>query len=162
MALLDSFGVVTADTPARVADARELLKEYAASIAGKACLTGFDFELAGLPGAYGPPSGAMLLAYDGDEAIGCVCLRDLGEGVCEMKRLYVRPAYRSTGAGRALVDAIIESARGLLYRVMRLDTLPSMKRAIELYRQLGFVRIEPYGPGAAADALFFELNMARS
>ena len=157
---LESFSIVTADTPARISTARELLKEYGESIAGTACLTDFDEELAGLPGVYGPPGGALLLGYHGDEAIGCVCMRDLGDGVCEMKRLYVSPAHRTAGAGKALVEALVQSAREHHYRSMRLDTLPSMTRAIQLYRQLGFVGIEPYGPGAAANALFFERSLA--
>lgn len=153
----DSLGLVNADTPARIADARELLQEYAASIAGTVCLTHLDEELADLPGAYGPPRGRLLLAYEAGTPIGCVCLRDLGLWTCEMKRLYVRPAHRATGAGRALVESVIDVAAGIGYRRMRLDTLPFMARAIDLYRSLGFVRIDPYGPGAAKGALFFEL-----
>jgi len=159
MPSLDSLVVVHADSPARIADARALLQEYAASIADTACVEGFEKEIADLPGAYGPPSGAILLAYAGASAAGCVCMRELSEGACEMKRLYVRAPHRSTGAGRALVAAIIETARGMRYRLMRLDTLPFMTRAIDLYRRFGFVAIDPYGPGAGEGAMFFELTL---
>jgi putative acetyltransferase len=155
-----SFDIVVADTPERVAHARELFQEYAAAIATEVCFKSFDEELASLPGAYGPPRGLLLLTYAGDEPIGCVALRDLGQSSAEMKRVYVRPSSRAAGAGRALVEAIMASAASLNYRRIRLDTLPSMTRAITLYEELGFVRVDPYGPGAAAGALFFELALA--
>ncbi len=155
-----SFDIVVADTPVRVAHARVLFQEYAAAIAAEVCFRSFEEELASLPGAYGPPRGLLLLTYAGDEPIGCVALRDLGQRSAEMKRLYVRPSRRAAGAGRALVEAIIASAASLNYRRIRLDTLPSMTRAIALYQELGFVRVDPYGPGAAAGALFFEVALS--
>jgi putative acetyltransferase len=123
---------------------RELLLEYAASLGFGTCFDGFDAELESLPGAYGPPLGAMLLARTGERPIGEVGLRPRGEEVCEMKRLYVRPDGRGMGVGRALALAIVAEARRLGYRRMVLDTLEAMTPAIGLYRSLGFAETEPY------------------
>jgi GNAT superfamily N-acetyltransferase len=158
----DSLDIVQADTATRLADACALLLEHATSIADTAYLGDFNAELAGLPGAYAPPGGALLLAYRGSQAIGCVCLHDLGSGICEMKRLYVRPAHRSAGAGRALVEAVIERAKSLHYLTLRLDTMPFMESAIGLYRQLGFAPIEAYNEGGGQGAMWFELALRES
>jgi putative acetyltransferase len=101
----------------------------------------------------------ILVARDGDEIVGCVALRRLGDGVCEMKRLYVRPAARGSGAGRALAAAIVEEARRLGYRAMRLDTLPTMDAARELYLSLGFRAVDRYNDNPIDGVLFFELAL---
>jgi GNAT superfamily N-acetyltransferase len=127
-------------------DVATLFRAYAAELPIDLGLQGFAAELAGLPGDYAPPLGALLIAHGGDgAAAGCVGLRPLGGGAGEMKRLYVRPEARHTGLGRALAVAVIEAARGRGYREMKLDTLAQLERAMALYNSLGFTLIEPYG-----------------
>jgi ribosomal protein S18 acetylase RimI-like enzyme len=127
-------------------DVAALFRAYAAELPIDLALQGFDAELAKLPGDYAPRAGALLIARDKDgAAIGCVGLRPLGDQACEMKRLYVHPAARQTGLGRALALAVIETARQRGYREMKLDTLAQLERAIALYRSLGFMPTAPYG-----------------
>jgi GNAT superfamily N-acetyltransferase len=122
----------------------------------------FEEELAGLPGTYAPPAGSLLLAYHDGRPAGCVALRDLGEGACEMKRMFVPPAFRGLGVGRALADRVLADARAAGYRSMRLDTSRRQAEAIRLYENSGFRRIMPYYPVTAElqDWLvFFELRL---
>lgn len=122
----------------------------------------FDEELAGLPGDYSAPFGALLLAEHDGMIVGCVALKPLDPPyVCEMKRLYVRPEARGLGAGRALVDAVIASARYAGYGVMRLDSMPSMREAQRLYRSYGFYEIPPYNANPVEGSLFFELRLSQ-
>jgi putative acetyltransferase len=131
-----------------LAHARRLLRsyaeEYAGSIAETLCFQGFEAEVAGLLGRYAPPSGCLLLAMRGDDAAGCVAMRDLGGGTCEMKRLYVTPESRGRGVGRLLVAEVLRRAERAGYRKMVLDTVPEMVEAIGLYRSFGFVDTAPY------------------
>ncbi|MGH2363845.1 MAG: GNAT family N-acetyltransferase [Chloroflexota bacterium] len=139
---------------------RELFREYAADIQVDLCFQGFKEELAALPGAYAPPRGALLLAFFGAEVAGCVALRPLDGRVCEMKRLYVRPAFRGLGVGRELASAIIAAARRAAYRAMRLDTLPQqMPAAMALYRGLGFLPIPPYNDNPLEGVQHLELTL---
>jgi putative acetyltransferase len=138
---------------------RRLFEEYAASLDTDLCFQGFAEELASLPGHYAPPRGRLLLALQNGQAAGCVALRPLEPGVCEMKRLYVRPPFQAHGIGRVLVDRIIQEARQSGYQRMRLDTLPSMTAARALYRRLGFQEIAPYRSNPVEGAVFLELQL---
>lgn len=138
---------------------RCLFEEYAATLGIDLCFQGFEEELATLPAGYASPDGRLLLAFQDEELAGCVALRRLEPGVCEMKRLYVRPAFRGLGVGRMLIDRIIGEAREAGYRSMRLDSLPSMAAAIGLYQRLGFREIEPYRDNPVEGAVFLELQL---
>jgi putative acetyltransferase len=145
-----------ADGPADVATARALFEEYQKSLGFSLCFQNFDAELAGLPGAYAPPEGRLILASSGGEPAGCIALRKIGEEICEMKRLWVRPAFRGTGLGRRLVETLMADARGIGYRRIRLDTLPSMAAAQALYFSLGFTDIPPYNDHPIEGTRFME------
>lgn len=137
---------------------RELFEEYVARLGINLCFQNYDKEVAELPGEYAPPNGRLLLAVVDGVIVGCVALRSLGNGVCEMKRLFVRPTYRGQRLGWELVESIVEEAREIGYERMRLDTLPGkMDQAIAMYRSLGFREIEPYYHNPVAGATFMEL-----
>jgi GNAT superfamily N-acetyltransferase len=146
-------------TTDQIALARELFQEYAAWLGVDLCFQGFDAELANLPGAYAFPRGRLLLAMKGEVAAGCVALRSLDETACEMKRLFVRPAFRGNGLGRRLAERVVEEARGIGYSIMRLDTLPRMDAAVRLYESLGFQRCAAYYNTPLRDTLFMQLPL---
>jgi ribosomal protein S18 acetylase RimI-like enzyme len=154
--------VVQAESSAQIAHARELFLEYAQSLGFSLCFQNFDQELAGLPGDYAPPEGRLLLAECEGELAGCVALHKLDGEICEMKRLYLRPQFRGKGLGRVLADKIINEARSIGYKRMRLDTVdPVMKDAVAMYRRLGFREIAPYRPNPVAGTLYMELDLGK-
>ena len=148
--------VRTADT---IELARALFVEYAASLGVPLCFQQFDRELAALPGDYAPPAGQLLLAECDSKIAGCVALRQLEPGICEMKRLYVRPEFRGKKIGAALARAIIAEARRIGYRAMRLDTLPAMKAARNLYDSLGFRPTSAYYHNPLEGVVYLELEL---
>ncbi len=156
---LAAFRIVTAAQPSEVEQVRALVLEYVDSLGVDLGFQDFAREMSGFPGEYTPPGGCLLLAARGEEPAGCVGLRPLEPGMCEMKRLYVRSRYRGQGMGQQLARAVIAEARALGYAAMRLDTLPSMQAAIGMYRELGFQPIAPYYWNPVEGALFFELRL---
>jgi putative acetyltransferase len=153
--------IVQAQSETEIAQVRELFGEYVAWLGINLCFQNYDKEVTDLPGDYAPPHGRLLLALDDDgEVAGCAALRSLGNGVCEMKRLFVRPAFRGQRLGWRLAEMVLDEARVLGYERIRLDTLPGkMDRAIAMYRVLGFKDIAPYYHNPVAGAAFMELNL---
>ena len=151
--------LLQADTPELIEIAGKLFREYAQAIATDLEYQGFAAELAALPGPYAPPSGALLIAYVGDQLAACAALRALDARIAEMKRLYVRSEYRNAGLGRRLVAAIIDAARRGGYAELRLDTLSSMASAQALYRRLGFIEIPPYSNRRLPGTRFYSLQL---
>ncbi len=156
--------VVVAATPEALDYTRSLFRryadEFAGSIAESLCFQGFEAELAGLPGRYGPPGGCLLLAMDGGLSAGCVALRGLDQATCEMKRLYVMPEYRGKQLGKLLVEQLVLRAARLGYGRMVLDTLPEMAEAIRLYRSLGFGETKRYWDNPIERTIYLEKLMA--
>jgi putative acetyltransferase len=145
---LPVLDLVTPHTPEALQATREIFREYAQGLGVDLCFQGFDEELATLPGEYAPPRGALLLALADGAVAGCVALRPLDSSdypnAAEMKRLYVREAYRGLGLGRQLAEAALDAARQAGYATVLLDTLDDMESARALYDDLGFEPIEPY------------------
>jgi ribosomal protein S18 acetylase RimI-like enzyme len=151
--------IVLADSDEYLEHIRELFKEYTDSLGFDLSFQNFDQEFAELPGKYASPDGKLLLAmYDGKIA-GCVALRKFDNDICEMKRLYVRPECRRKGIGKALSIAVINLAREIGYSAMRLDTVPRMKQAIELYYSIGFKDIAPYRYNPIPGTVYMELKL---
>jgi putative acetyltransferase len=147
-------------SPDQIQEARTLFREYETGLGISLCFQNFEQEVANLPGDYQPPDGRLLLCERDGSVAGCVALRKLEPGICEMKRLYIRPDFRGKGLGKSMVKTIIQEARELGYKNMRLDTLPGrMDYAISLYRSLGFREIAPYYENPAPETLYMELNL---
>ena len=158
--VLKILKLTQAESPAQIAQARELFLEYAHSLGFSLCFQNFDQELAELPGDYAPPEGRLLLVESEAQLAGCVALHKLDSRICEMKRLYLRPQFRGKGLGRVLAERIVAEARQIGYRRMRLDTVePVMKDAVAMYRKLGFKEIAPYCSNPITGALYMELDL---
>ena len=154
------YGIRVVDGNEAVRHASLLFKECCASSFGfDVSLQDFVRELAELPGQYAPPAGALLVAFCNGQPGGCVAMRRLGTGVCEMKRLYVRHAYRGKGVARRLAGTVVKIARESGYKAMRVNALPWMREAIASYRSLGFEPITPYRRNPIAGTQFLELNL---
>ncbi len=156
MALFDIAPALDGDA---IQACRELFVEYERGLGVSLCFQGFEQELAALPGDYAPPAGRLLLARSRGASAGCAALRALGAGDAEMKRLYVRPEFRALGVGRALAVRVIEEARRIGYRTLKLDTLPSMRAAQALYAQLGFVEAPRYNANPVEGVRFLALAL---
>jgi putative acetyltransferase len=155
-----SVEIVPAHGSAQVAIARQLFREYADAIGVDLEYQGFSAELAALPSPYAPPQGALLIAQAGAEAAGCVALRRLDANAGEMKRLYVRPAFRGLGIAERLIAGVVFAARSAHYDELRLDTLADMGSAQSLYRKLGFVEMPPYNEAHLPGTRFYALLLA--
>jgi ribosomal protein S18 acetylase RimI-like enzyme len=154
------MGISEATSPEDMVIARTLFREYAESIGIDLSFQGFQAELDGLPGKYAPPRGALFIASEDSLPLGCVAIRPLDAvGVAELKRLYVRPAGRGKGVGKALTRHAIDRARAIGYRAIRLDTLATMKDAQTLYRKLGFREIPAYTFNPLPGVTFMELEL---
>ena len=152
--------IADAETTNDIKAARELFREYEFAMDLDLCFQGFEEELADLPGKYAAPDGRLLLAYCDGRLAGCAALRKLGDGVCEMKRLYVRDEFRGRGVGLSLIQRVIADARSIGYAKLRLDTAPDkMGKAVEIYRSHGFAEIPPYYHNPNDGVLYMELNL---
>lgn len=152
--------IVPATSAQDLEDVRVLFGEYSELVSEALCFQNFDQELEALPGQYALPGGALWIARDADKAAGCVAMRRLDADSGEMKRMYVREAYRGGGLGRHLALEVIEAARRLGYARVVLDTLPKLAPAIALYRDLGFRETGPYLASPTPGALCFELRLS--
>jgi putative acetyltransferase len=154
------FEVIPVQSAASLETVRTLFREYAASLNFNLCFQGFDDELRSLPGPYALPEGRLLLAFDDDRPAGCIALKRLAVGICEMKRLYVRPQFRGRGLGRTLAEMLVSEARTAGYELMRLDTIADvLPEAMALYRSMGFYEILPYYDNPIPGAAFLQLEL---
>ena len=151
--------IIRPAAPADLPEIRRMFREYADWVAVDLSFQNFEDELSGLPGNYAPPGGCLLIAEMDGRAAGCVALRAFDGAVCEMKRLFVRDGFRGSGLGRRLALAILDEARQIGYRRIRLDTLPQMGAAHELYRSLGFREIDPYRYNPVPGTRYLELKI---
>jgi len=149
---------VTTD-PGDLNQIRALFEEYHVELGVDLCFQGFQEELETLPGRYGSPRGALLMLLEGDQIAGCGALRDLGDGIAEVKRMMVRPDFRGEGFGRAILLALLEKAKELGYTKVRLDTLRRLTAAINLYQAEGFTEIPPYNPNPEPDIVYLERSL---
>ena len=150
--------IIQAETTAQIEDARRLFREYEAWLDVDLCFQSFEDELKKLPGKYAAPTGRLFLAFADEKIAGCVALRKIDDEICEMKRLYLREEFRGAGLGKKLIERLIEEAREIGYKKMRLDTLPGkMPRAVKLYESYGFQKIKPYYDNPHKETIFMEL-----
>lgn len=150
-----------AQTPAEIEGVRDLFREYEAFLGEDLCFQSFEDELAGLPGKYASPSGALLIGTKAGVTVGCVAVRALDDRACEIKRLFVKPDARGTGLGKQLACKIIAVARELGYSLMRLDPLDRLTEAMRLYETLGFRRTESYYDNPLPGVVYWELDLIK-
>ena len=149
--------IVQAESDSDIENARAIFREYEHWLGMSLCFQSFDEELATLPGKYAPPGGRLYLARIDGDIVGCIALRQIDEGICEMKRLYLRESARGKGIGVVLIERIISDAREIGYTKMRLDTYPpKMGKAVTLYEAHGFYAIPPYYHNPHDGVLFME------
>jgi ribosomal protein S18 acetylase RimI-like enzyme len=152
--------IVHAETSEHIDQARVLFREYESWLGMDLCFQGFEEELADLPGKYEKPSGRLLLGFSQTDLAGCIAMRKLEVGICEMKRLFVRDGFRGRKIGIHLIETLIEEARKEGYKRMRLDTFPpKMGKAVELYKSHGFYEIPPYYNNPYDGVLFMEADL---
>ena len=154
------MNILQAQTPGQIDTARLLFREYEAWLGLDLCFQGFEEELRSLPGKYAAPAGRLLIAYLDDKPVGCIALRKLEDGICEMKRLFVRDEFRGHKLGLTLIERVIDDAREIGYSKMRLDTYPlKMGKAVGIYESHGFHIIAPYYANPDPGVLFMELDL---
>jgi len=152
--------IIDATSQEHIQIVSQMMREYSEWLGFDLSYQGFEEELAGLPGKYAPPGGALVLAYIDDEPVGMVAMRKIGPDVCEMKRLYLRPEGRGSGLGRRLVEEIMTRGRAAGFSKMRLDTVAGkMDKAISLYREFGFEEIAAYYPSPVEHTIFLEADL---
>lgn len=152
--------IIQAETTEQIEETRKIFREYEAWVDLDLCFQGFEQELANLPGKYANPEGRLFLAISGGKVAGCAALRKLEDGICEMKRLFVRDEFRGQKIGISLIERLIADAREIGYKKLRLDTFPpKMGKAVGLYESYGFRKIEPYYHNPHGETLFMELEL---
>jgi len=151
--------IVAVESAVQLEQVRCLFEEYWNSFGFTPCFQNFAGELAGLPGDYAPPGGVLALATADGQPAGCAALRRIDDARCEAKRLYVRPPFRGSGLGLALLEWVVARARGMGYREMLGDTMPVMQKALAMYDRYGFERGEPYGDKPTAGAVYLRLRL---
>lgn len=152
--------LIYAEAHASIEDARKIFREYEQWLGLDLCFQNFEEEMRSLPGKYAPPDGRLILAYKDGEIAGGIALRKIEEGICEMKRLYLRENVRGGGIGSSLIEKLIEEARKIGYKKMRLDTFPpKMGKAVQLYESHGFYEIPPYYENPYDGVLYMEKTL---
>ena len=159
---MSDISICAVENAAQIEEIKALFREYEKFLDVDLCFQGFEEELATLPGKYAPPTGELLIAMVDDRVAGCVGVRPIEPGVCEMKRLYVRPEFRGLGLGRDLAERIIAVSRKMGYRQMKLDTLGFLEAAIHVYRSLGFREIGSYYNNPLEEVMYWQLDLDRS
>ncbi len=152
--------ITQAESDEQITEAKTLFREYEAWLGMDLCFQGFEAELEALPGKYAMPDGRLYLAYSDENLAGCIALRKLDDGICEMKRLFVRDGFRGEKIGVQLIEKLIDDAKTIGYLMMRLDTYPpKMGKAVKLYESHGFEVIPPYYENPHEHVLFMELAL---
>lgn len=155
------MNILVVHTPVQYQHARNMILKYQSWLGIDLSFQDFQKELEELSTMYGPPSGAMILAYDEQCPIGCVGLRDIGDGICEMKRMFILPEHQGKGIGKSLFAAFMTETERLGYERVRLDTLRALSKAISLYKAAGFTEIPPYRYNPDPEAIYMELNVSQ-